>query len=168
MSQKFPLLFTPGRIGRLEIPNRIVKAPTSTGMSNRDGTVSERLIRHYREQAAGGVGLLVCEYAYIDEDASKSAHCQLGISTDDHISGLAWLAEVIREQGARPAIQLEHCGRQKFLGTPPIKSGSSSTSITSGGTRTFTIRLRERAVAFSASMCPTGPFLRRICLWDGE
>ena len=29
-------------------------------------------IRHYREQAAGGVGLLVCEYAYIDEDASKS------------------------------------------------------------------------------------------------
>lgn len=125
MSRKFPLLFTPGRIGRLDIPNRIVKAPTSTGMSNKDGTVSERLIRHYREQASGGVGLLVVEYAFIDEDASKSAHCQLGISTDDHISGLAWLAEVIKEQGARAAIQLEHCGRQKFLGTPPIKAASA-------------------------------------------
>lgn len=125
MSMQFPNLFTPGRIGRLAIPNRIVKAPTSSGLSNKDGTVSERLIRHYQAQAAGGVGLLIVEYAFIDEDASKSAHCQVGISTDDHISGLAWLADVIKEEGARAAIQLEHCGRQKFLGTQPIKSASS-------------------------------------------
>ncbi|MBI1731566.1 MAG: FAD-dependent oxidoreductase [Gammaproteobacteria bacterium] len=125
MSVQFPLLFRPGRIGRLEIPNRIVKAPTSSGLSNKDGTVSDRLIRHYRGQAAGGVGLLIVEYAFIDEDASKSAHCQLGISTDDHISGLAWLADVIKDHGARAAIQLEHCGRQKFLGTQPIKSASA-------------------------------------------
>jgi 2,4-dienoyl-CoA reductase-like NADH-dependent reductase (Old Yellow Enzyme family)/thioredoxin reductase len=125
MNTPFPLLFTPGRIGRLQIPNRIVKAPTSSGLSNKDGTVSERLIRHYRAQAAGGVGLLIVEYAFIDEDASKSAHCQVGISTDDHISGLAWLADVIRDRGAIPAIQLEHCGRQKFLGTQPIKSASA-------------------------------------------
>ncbi len=125
MSAHFPKLFTPGRIGRLEILNRVVKAPTSSGLSNKDGTVSERLIRHYKEQAAGGVGLLIVEYAFIDEDASKSAHCQVGISTDDHISGLAWLAEVIKEEGARAAIQLEHCGRQKFLGTQPIKSASA-------------------------------------------
>ncbi len=121
----FPRLFTPGRIGRLTIDNRIVKAPTSTGMSNKDGTVSERLFRHYREQAAGGVGLLIVEYAFVDDDASKSAHCQLGISTDEHISGLAWLAGMIKDQGARAAIQLEHCGRQKFLGTPPIKAASA-------------------------------------------
>ena len=125
MNQYFPRLFTPGRIGRLELANRIVKAPTSSGMSNMDGTVSERLIRHYRDQAAGGVGLLIVEYAFIDNDASKSAHCQVGISTDEHISGLAWLADVIREQGPKAAIQLEHCGRQKFLGTPPIRSASS-------------------------------------------
>jgi 2,4-dienoyl-CoA reductase-like NADH-dependent reductase (Old Yellow Enzyme family)/thioredoxin reductase len=125
MSHLFPHLFTPGRIGRLEIPNRIVKAPTSSGLSNKDGTVTERLIRHYQAQAAGGVGLLIVEYAFIDEDASKSAHCQLGISTDDHISGLAWLADVIKDEGARAAIQLEHCGRQKFLGTQPIRSASA-------------------------------------------
>lgn len=125
MNAHFPKLFTPGRIGRLEIPNRIVKAPTSSGLSNRDGTVTERLLRHYQAQAAGGVGLLIVEYAYIDEEASKSAHCQVGISTDDHISGLAWLADAIKEEGARAAIQLEHCGRQKFLGTQPIKSASA-------------------------------------------
>jgi len=125
MSTLFPLLFEPGKIGSLELGNRIVKAPTSTGMSNKDGTVSERLIRHYRGQASGGVGLLIVEYAFIDDDASKSAHCQVGISTDEHIAGLAWLAEVIKEQGAKAAIQLEHCGRQKFLGTQPIKAASA-------------------------------------------
>ena len=125
MSKKFPHLFESGRIGGLEIKNRIVKAPQSTGMSNRDGTVSERLVKHYRAIARGGTGLIVVEYAYIDDIASKSAHCQLGISDNEHIPGLAWLAEVIKDNGARAAIQIEHCGRQKFLGTPPIKSASA-------------------------------------------
>ena len=37
----------------------------------------------------------------------------------------AWLAENIREYGAVPAIQIEHCGRQKFLGTQPICAASA-------------------------------------------
>ena len=125
MSAKFPRLFERGRIGCLEIKNRIMKAPQSTGMSNPDGSVTERLIRHYRELARGGTGLIVVEYAFVDDIASKSAHCQLGISRTDHIPGLAWLADVIKDNGARAAIQIEHCGRQKFLGTPPIKSASA-------------------------------------------
>lgn len=68
METSFPRLFEPGRIGLLELSNRIVKAPTSSGMSNKDDTVSDRLIRHYREQASGGVGLLIVEYAFIDEE----------------------------------------------------------------------------------------------------
>ncbi len=125
MSQHYEKLFTPGNIGSLEIPNRIVKAPTSTGMSNMDGTVSDRLFRHYQNIARGGVGLLIVEYAYVDEIASKSAHCQLGISSNEHITGLSWLAEMIKGEGARAGIQIEHCGRQKFLGTRPIKSASA-------------------------------------------
>ena len=122
---QFPHLFTQGRIGRLELKNRTVKAPMSTALSNIDGSVTERMIRYYRRQAEGGVALLVVEYAYVDDIASKSAHCQLGISHSEHIPGLTWLAETIREAGAVPAIQLEHCGRQKFLGTPPIKAASA-------------------------------------------
>ena len=47
-SKLFPHVFTPGRIGTLELKNRVMKAPQSSGMSNKDGTVSERLIRYYR------------------------------------------------------------------------------------------------------------------------
>jgi len=116
----FPNLFSSAKIGNLELKNRIMKAPQSTGMSNKDGTVSERLIRYYRSQAAGGSGMIIVEYAYVDDIGAKSAHCHLGISSNEHIPGLAWLAENIRESGSVPGIQIEHCGRQKFLGTQPI------------------------------------------------
>lgn len=125
MSKLYPKLFTPGKIGNLTLKNRICKAPQSSGMNNKDGTVSERAIRYYRDTAAGGAGMVIVEYAYVDEIGSKSAHCHLGISSNEHIPGLAWLAENIKECGAVPAIQIEHCGRQKFLGTQPICSASA-------------------------------------------
>ncbi|MBQ9827084.1 MAG: FAD-dependent oxidoreductase [Lachnospiraceae bacterium] len=125
MSKLFPHLFEPITINGLTIKNRIAKAPQSSGMNNIDGSVSERAIRYYRDQAAGGTGMIIVEYAYVDDIGAKSAHCHLGISSDEHIPGLAWLAENIEEMGAVPAIQIEHCGRQKFLGTQPIKAPSS-------------------------------------------
>ncbi len=124
-SKMFPHLFSPAKIGGLELKNRIMKAPQSSGMSNMDGTVSERLVRYYRKQAAGGSAMIIVEYAYVDDIGAKSAHCHLGISSNEHIPGLAWLAENIEEQGAIPAIQIEHCGRQKFLGTQPICAPSA-------------------------------------------
>ena len=125
MSKLFPHVFTPGKIGTLTLKNRIMKAPQSSGMSNMDGTVSERLVRYYRKQAAGGAGMIIVEYAYVDDLGAKSAHCHLGISSNEHIPGLSWLAENIKEQGAVPGIQIEHCGRQKFLGTQPIFAPSA-------------------------------------------
>lgn len=125
MSKLFPHVFSPGKIGTLTLKNRVMKAPQSSGMSNIDGSVTERLVRYYREQAAGGAGMIIVEYAYVDDIGAKSAHCHLGISSNEHIPGLAWLAENIAEQGAVPAIQIEHCGRQKFLGTQPIKAPSA-------------------------------------------
>ena len=125
MSKLFPHVFAPGKIGTLTLKNRVVKAPQSSGMSNMDGTVSERLVRYYRDQAAGGAGLIVVEYAYVDDIGAKSAHCHLGISNNEHIPGLAWLAENIKEMGAAAGIQIEHCGRQKFLGTQPICAPSA-------------------------------------------
>lgn len=122
---QYRALFRPGSIGALELKNRIVKAPQSTGLGAMDGTVSERSVRHYRRLARGGAGLVLVEYTYVDDDASKSAHCQLGLSRTEHIPGLAWLVENMHEAGTRAGIQLEHCGRQKFLGTPPLKAASA-------------------------------------------
>jgi 2,4-dienoyl-CoA reductase-like NADH-dependent reductase (Old Yellow Enzyme family)/thioredoxin reductase len=90
-----------------------------------DGSVSERLGRHYREVAAGEAALVMVEYAYVDDVAAKAAHGQLGVSSDEHVSGLAWLAELIRAEGPAAGVQLVHAGCQKHLRALPVKGPSA-------------------------------------------
>ncbi|MQY14147.1 NADH oxidase [Streptomyces sp. RB5] len=122
----FDALFTPGTIGSLTTRNRIVKSPNTTATCNPDGTVSQRTVNHYRALGEGGPGLVMVEYTYVDDDASKSIHGQPGASNQNHVAGLGWLADEIRATGARAGLQLVHCGRQRFLGTAPMKSASRS------------------------------------------
>lgn len=121
---KIGQLFQPGGIGSLVLKNRIIKSPQSTALGNQDGTVSQRTVNHYKRLAEGGVGLIMTEYTYIDDDASKAIHNQLGISRREHIAGLGWLVDEVHAAGAKIGIQLAHGGRQKFLATAPIKAAS--------------------------------------------
>jgi len=47
MQSPYPHLFRPGRIGRMEIRNRIVMSPMGTNYASDTGGVTERMIRHY-------------------------------------------------------------------------------------------------------------------------
>jgi 2,4-dienoyl-CoA reductase-like NADH-dependent reductase (Old Yellow Enzyme family)/NADH dehydrogenase FAD-containing subunit len=124
MSVNHSVLFKPGCIGKLRLKNRIVKSPQTTALSNQDGTISARTVNHYKRLAEGGVGLILVEYSYVDDDASKSIHAQVGVSRREHIPGLGWLADTAHAAGAKIGVQLVHTGRQKYLGTAPIKSAS--------------------------------------------
>ncbi|MFC1995305.1 FAD-dependent oxidoreductase [Chloroflexota bacterium] len=123
-AKMFPKLFQRGSIGRMKLNNRIIKAPTETHLSAPDGSVTERLIRHYKEVARGGAGLIIVEYASIDNKASKASACQLGVADNQYIAGLSLLTRAIQNEGVKVALQLAHCGRQRFLGIPPIKAAS--------------------------------------------
>jgi 2,4-dienoyl-CoA reductase-like NADH-dependent reductase (Old Yellow Enzyme family)/thioredoxin reductase len=69
--------------------------------------------------------MVIVEYAWIDNDASKASPCQLGISRMEHIPGLSLLAQTIQANGAKAAIQISHAGRQKFTLDRPIKAPST-------------------------------------------
>ena len=114
MKTNFPKLFEPGWIGNVQLKNRVVKAPQHTGLANPDGSVTERMLRYYKDVASGGVGMVIVEYAWIDNDASRASPCQLGISSVDHIPGLSLLAQTIQANGAKAGIQISHAGRQRF------------------------------------------------------
>ena len=122
MKCSYPTLLSPCNV---EIKNRICKAPQTTGFSHMDGTVSSRLIRCYEDLAKGEVGMIIVEYAYVDNKYSKSASNQLGICDDEYMVGLGWLADTIKNNDCVPCIQIEHCGRQRFL-VPPMKCASSN------------------------------------------
>lgn len=115
-----------GNIGSLELSNRVVKSPQATATAGQDGSVTQRTVDHYRRLGEGGVGLVMVEYTYVDDDASKAIHNQIGLSRREHVAGLGWLADVVHSTGAKVGIQLAHGGRQKFLGTKPLKSATTS------------------------------------------
>ena len=119
MKTMFPRLSEPGCIGNIRLKNRMIKAPQHTGLSNPDGSVTERMLRYYRDVASGGVSMVIVEYAWIDNDASRASPCQLGISSVDHVPGLSLLAQTIQANGAKAAIQISHAGRQRFTLAKP-------------------------------------------------
>jgi 2,4-dienoyl-CoA reductase-like NADH-dependent reductase (Old Yellow Enzyme family)/thioredoxin reductase len=128
MNTKFPKLFETGQIGQMELKNRIIKAPTWTHLCALNSSVTERLTRHYEEIARGGCALLIVEFAFVDNIASKIGARQLGVSDNKYIQGLSILAQTIQKNGAKAALQIAHCGRQRRLGNFPIKAPSSISS----------------------------------------
>ena len=65
-------LFSPIRIGSLELQNRIVMSPNETGYGTREGLPSPRTLAYYEARAKGGVGLITLGACTIDPDARKS------------------------------------------------------------------------------------------------
>jgi 2,4-dienoyl-CoA reductase-like NADH-dependent reductase (Old Yellow Enzyme family)/NADPH-dependent 2,4-dienoyl-CoA reductase/sulfur reductase-like enzyme len=120
IKRAFPRLSDEGFIGTLKIRNRFVMAPFATNYCNPDGSVTTRLLRHCEERTKGGVGLIIVEFAYIDNEGSKSLHSQIGAYDDQLIPGLSLLARVIQENGAKAGIQIVHAGLQRSLAHPVV------------------------------------------------
>ncbi len=105
------MLFEPGRLGNLELPNRLVRSATAERMADDDGRPRPELRDLYRELAAGGVGLIITGHMYIDP--SGKAHREMtGIHSDDLIPDLASLVATVHEAGGLVAVQINHGGMQ--------------------------------------------------------
>ena len=76
------LLFTPIRIGNLELPARFVKSATTETLCTDDGFVTDELIDYYDKIAQGGTPLLITGNAYFSL-YSKAAPRQLAADHDE-------------------------------------------------------------------------------------
>jgi 2,4-dienoyl-CoA reductase-like NADH-dependent reductase (Old Yellow Enzyme family)/thioredoxin reductase len=114
-------LFNPGYIGKIKLKNRLIRAAMWTTYGALDGSVTDRIIRHYRELASGGAGLIIVEYSHVDKKSSKSLYGQLSIAGDEYISGLGWLAMTIKQSGAQTGLQISHAGAQTVFTSSPKK-----------------------------------------------
>ena len=109
-----PLYLQPGRIGSLEISNRIVRGATSETMASPSGVVYESYVELYRSLAEGGAGLLLTGHMYVDPRGQASAN-QTGIHDDKVIPGLRSAVEAVHEAGGRIFAQIGHCGSQTMM-----------------------------------------------------
>ena len=131
----YPKLFQPGRIGALEVPNRIVFAATSTELADGDGLVTDEMIEFYGERARGGTGLIVVEATYIDQQGKRLKH-NLMLHEDGCIPGMTRLVDAVHEGGAKIALQINHGGREsvpEVSGSVPLAPSAQVSGFTGVG-----------------------------------
>jgi 2,4-dienoyl-CoA reductase-like NADH-dependent reductase (Old Yellow Enzyme family) len=105
------MLFEPGSIGALELPNRLIRSATAERMADADGRPRPPLKALYRELAQGGVGLIVSGHMYVHP--SGKAHPEMtGIHADALIPDLAELTTAVHQAGGHIATQINHGGMQ--------------------------------------------------------
>ncbi len=119
---KYKELFSPIKIGNLELKNRLVVPAMGSNLANSDSTISDRLINYWKERAKGGWGLLTTEVVAVDP-LGKAIVNQPGLWNDNFIPGFERLFQAIHDEGAMMAVQLHHAGRQTSefaIGQQPV------------------------------------------------
>lgn len=116
---KYEKLFEKGKIGSLELRNRVVMTAMGALMGDWNGCTTPEQIRFYEDRARGGCGLIIPEFTSVD---SNSGHCnpiQLGIYDTRQIKSFELICEAVHRHGAKIFIQLHHGGRE----APPACNG---------------------------------------------
>ncbi len=107
------MVFQPGRIGRIELKNRLVRSATYENAATEQGEVTEDLVELYRRLGQGGVGLIITGITSVLSKA-HSPHRSLLIDDDQYIPGLKRISDAVHNlgNGCKIMIQLHHPGRQ--------------------------------------------------------
>jgi len=125
-------LFESTSINNMVLSNRFVRSATWEGLASDDGTVTPGLVEMLAQLARGGVGLIITSHAYVRREGQAGSR-QIGVYSDDHISGLTEMTKAIHAIGGKVALQIAHSGALaplRLTGMEPI--GPSVTETKSG------------------------------------
>ena len=120
------ILFSPMKIGNVELPNRFVCSATHETMAKETGEVTDELTKRYTRLAKGGVGLSITGLMFV-QSSGRGYKKQTGIHHDSMMAGLTKLADTVHQADGRIAFQLAHCGRQttkNMIGQTPLAPSS--------------------------------------------
>ena len=119
-NDQYPHLFSPIKIGRLSLNNRMVIPALTTNFAEENGYVGERLINYLNARARGGWGLVTTENIGVHPTGRVMPKMIMG-HDDSFIPGLKKLAENVHQNGGILIGQISHAGRQtkeKISGMP--------------------------------------------------
>ena len=109
MQNNFPSLFSRGKIGTLNLKNRMVMAPMGTFSENRDGYPSKAQLDYYEARAKGGLGMIITEVQYITNKTDPWIDYITTAGTAEQMKGWALICEAIHAHDCKVCIQLG-CG----------------------------------------------------------
>ena len=112
-----PALFTPFRVGALDLANRIVIAPMCQ-YSAEAGNMTDWHMIHLGSLALSGAALLTIEATAISPEA-RITYGDVGLYSDANEAAMARVLAAIRRYSAMPvAVQLAHAGRKASCALP--------------------------------------------------
>lgn len=108
---KYEHVFSPIKIGKLLLKNRIEIPPMLPLLASPQGYVTIELIEYYRNLAKGGAGIVTVGDSSIDLEYGRTHYGQLNLGDDGIIPGLFTLVEEIERYGAIASIEINHPGK---------------------------------------------------------
>jgi N-ethylmaleimide reductase len=108
--------FTPVRVGRYTLPNRLVMAPMTRSRAKLDGTPGALAAEYYAQRA--GVGLIVTEGTQPSDDG-QGYLATPGIYSPAHIAGWKKVTAAVHDKGGHIFIQTMHAGRMSHPDNTP-------------------------------------------------
>lgn len=137
-----PDLFSPTRLGRLELRNRVVMAPMTRSRANAAGDPTDLMVEYYRQRASAG--LIVSEGIFPSADGK--GYCRTpGLVTRAQVAGWRKVTDAVHAEGGTIVAQIMHCGR---VAHPDNKDPSAETVAPSA------IRARGDMYTDTAGMQP--------------
>jgi len=109
--KELKMLFSPIKIGTMEVRNRIVMPPMGTNFAAPDGSPTDRQINYYAARAKGGAGIIQTGVTEIDPRGKGTASSP-AIWDDSFIPTWKKFADAIHVHGAKLVPQLHHAGRE--------------------------------------------------------
>lgn len=116
------ILFTPAKIGNIEIKNRFVNSATEEAMATDTGELTDKIINRYQKLAKGEVGLIISGQLSVHPLGRTRRH-QACFHSDDFIPGLSKLVEAVHKHDAKIVLQLGHAGiqtKKDIIGETPV------------------------------------------------
>lgn len=103
-----PDLFTPIRLGRYSLNNRVVMAPLTRNRAAAGNIPQAMNVEYYRQRASAG--LIISEGSQISPAAVGYLGTP-GIHSAEQIAGWKLITEAVHQRNGRIFLQLWHCGR---------------------------------------------------------
>jgi N-ethylmaleimide reductase len=102
------MLLRHGRLGALQLANRILMAPMARTRAAFEGTPSELMAEYYAQRASSG--LIISEGTF-PSAIGRTYLKQPGLHSDAHQTGWARVTDKVHAAGGRILVQLQHSGR---------------------------------------------------------
>lgn len=109
-------LLSPGRIGPMELANRVVLPAMDMNVCV-DGEIEQADIDHYVARASGGTGLVITGASAVAFPVGATSTKEPGLSDDRFLPGLTALADAVHAAGSKLCVQSTHHGKVARIDT---------------------------------------------------